>query len=608
METVRLTPSALRCVPCGKQRGLARTAMDFRPLVGHSMNLSITIHTRFGANYRVHVTFWEHFLRVVCRRPLPALAALYWHVTRRRVRARNRLRVASIDLPCMYTIWIDENERTDELADSLPAVMAAWPRRPRFTVVVHSTGGAARSAIDYSISSVRQQIYPALEVSEASDGLTHAISRASADFVILLRAGDALSRTALFRYAEAIQGNADATVLYGDQDHLDRTGRRVRPWFKPQWNDELFLSLDYISAAAAIQRGLAKEVAQSDNASDLTSLLLQVTAAAKSIIHVPHITVHVAQETEDPTRVEAISKHLAAKGASCVPGPHGTVKVQWPLPDQLPPVSLIIPTRDKVDVLKPCVESLLQTDYPNLEIIIVDNDSVEKRTADFFGEISQHRNIRVIADRRPFNYSAINNFAAAHAAGTYLCLLNNDTEVVQADWLTQLMRYAVRPNIGAVGPMLLYDDGTIQHAGVVIGIGEAAGHAHRYLPADQPGYFRAPHAAQFVSAVTGACLVVEKAKFEQVGGLDEQNLAVAFNDVDLCLKLEVAGYRNVYVPHAVLIHHESKSRGNDFAPGQVERYRRELKVLQERWGTRTYNDPLHNPNLDRSSETYAFRL
>jgi GT2 family glycosyltransferase len=167
------------------------------------------------------------------------------------------------------------------------------------------------------------------------------------------------------------------------------------------------------------------------------------------------------------------------------------------------------------------------------------------------------------------------------------------------------MRYAIRPDVGAVGAKLLYDNGSIQHAGVVVGIGDAAGHAHRFLPANEPGYFRMPHVAQFVSAVTAACLLIDKEKFLKVGGLDEDSLAVAFNDVDLCLKVEAAGWRNVYVPHAVLFHHESKSRGKDISPENIDRYRRELRVLQERWGTKTYEDPLHNPNLDRYSETFV---
>jgi GT2 family glycosyltransferase len=170
-----------------------------------------------------------------------------------------------------------------------------------------------------------------------------------------------------------------------------------------------------------------------------------------------------------------------------------------------------------------------------------------------------------------------------------------------------MMRYAVRPEVGAVGAKLIYDDGSIQHAGVVIGLGEAAGHAHRFLPPGDPGYFRQPHVTQFMSAVTAACLVIDKKKFVAAGGLDE-GLAVAFNDVDLCLKLQDAGFRNVYVPHAVLVHHESKTRGSDMARAQFARYLRELHVLQVRWGTKTYCDPLHNPNLDRYTETFVIGL
>ena len=180
--------------------------------------------------------------------------------------------------------------------------------------------------------------------------------------------------------------------------------------------------------------------------------------------------------------------------------------------------------------------------------------------------------------------------------------------IVEPEWLTEMMRYAVRPDVGAVGAKLLYGDGSIQHAGIVIGMGDAAGHAHRFTPANQPGYFRQPHVSQFVTAVTAACLVIEKQKFEAVGGFDEEKLAIAYNDVDLCLKLQAAGWSNVYVPHATLLHHESKSRDSDFSPTQHERYLSELRVLQERWETKSRQDPQHNPNLDRYSETFVIRL
>jgi GT2 family glycosyltransferase len=234
----------------------------------------------------------------------------------------------------------------------------------------------------------------------------------------------------------------------------------------------------------------------------------------------------------------------------------------------------------------------------------VDNASVEAATIEYLRELESHPSIRVLSYPNPYNFSKINNFAALHARGSYLCLLNNDTEVLEHAWLTEMMRYAIRPEIGAVGAKLLYQDGSIQHAGVVIGIGGAAGHAHRFLPGSQPGYFKQPHVAQFVSAVTAACLLVQKSKFEQVGGLDEEHLAVAFNDVDFCLKLQACGYRNVYVPDALLVHYESKSRGSDASPANIDRYLYELHTLQERWDTKNYKDPLHNPNLDRCSETF----
>jgi O-antigen biosynthesis protein len=199
------------------------------------------------------------------------------------------------------------------------------------------------------------------------------------------------------------------------------------------------------------------------------------------------------------------------------------------------------------------------------------------------------------------------NFAARESRGELLCLLNNDTEVLGAAWLTELVRYAVRPHVGAVGAKLLYRDGSIQHAGIVIGIGDAAGHAHRSLPAGDPGYFRMAHVPHYVSAVTAACLVIDKSKFDLVGGFDEE-LAVAFNDVDFCLKVKAAGWQNVYVPHAVLLHYESKSRGNDASRRNASRFRRELQLLQERWATKTYDDPVHNPNLDRYNETFVVNM
>lgn len=583
--------------------------MDSAVFVGHYLNLAVTI-SAVRAIRRVEVTFWEEFLRVLLRKPVPALAALYWYVTRRRVRGRNRLRVASADLPFAYSIWIAQNECANaakpERGSQIEETALAW----RFLVQIHSADGVSETELQASIASVESQIYPGWRLADIA---TNATIRASAakpnEFLVPLRAGDHLAEMALLRFAEALEANPAANVLYGDEDRIGPRGKRSRPWFKPRWNEELFLAQDYLSSAVAIEGSLA-QLALVQSGDDLSALLLAATSAAGTIVHVPHVLAHVGQEAPlDACRIEKVARHVAPTGATCAPGPFGTVKVGWPLPEQLPLVSVVIPTKDKLDVLQPCVDSLLaQTAYPNFEILIVDNGSVEARTLSFLEAVKRDPRVRVLRYDRPFNYSAINNFAAGQAHGGYLCLLNNDTEVLEPEWLTELMRYAVRPHVGAVGAKLLYEDGSIQHAGVTVGIGGAAGHAHRNLPGDEPGFFCLPHVAHFVSAVTGACLAVEKRKFTEVGGFDEKQLAIAFNDVDLCLKLEAAGWRNVYVPHAVLVHHESKSRASDLAPAQFERYRRELTVLQERWGTTTYQDPLHNPNLDRYSETYVIRL
>lgn len=553
------------------------------------------------------MTFWQAFLRIVLKHPGPALEALYWHVTGRKVRAFNRLKTASANLQVGYDLWIANIERWHELRQAIPAITEAWPSRPKFLIIVYPTEGCTAEQMRRSVESVERQIYTDWTLVD-DEGTT------VGDYVVPLRAGNTLPETALFRYAEALQSAPQASILYGDQDELDRRGRRTRPWFKPQWNSEMFLSLDYLSQAVAIEADLADRAgirSGPDLRAGLHSALLQATAEADgAVIHVPHVLCHIdPTENTDQGRSEILSLHLRARDASCTPGPFGTAKICWPLPAEPPKVSIIIPTKDKVELLRDCVGSVIRkTSYPSFEIIIVDNGSTDPRTSAYLHEVSGHAFVRVLPYSEPYNFSAINNFAAAQSDGNYLCLLNNDTEVVEADWLTEMMRYAVRPDVGAVGAKLLYLDGSIQHAGVVVGMGDAAGHAHRFTRDADPGYFRQAHVAQFVTAVTAACLVVEKKKFEAVGGLDEQDFAIAYNDVDLCLKLQSEGLRNVYVPHAVLLHHETQSRGDDLSPQHLERYAKELRTLQKRWMTKNFQDPLHNPNLDRYSETYVIKI
>jgi len=568
--------------------------------------------------------FWQIFIRVLLRRPLPALGALWWHATRRRVRARNRIQAAGAPLPFAYKFWIRNLERLDDLERRAAETLNGWRSKPEFSVILYCAGSSDED-VARSIRSVELQTYPHANLTvighasgqsyrEEIDGSwPEALHCSSGDFIVPLRAGDQLSRWALFHFAESLQAEPGAEILYGDEDEMDLAGQRLRPWFKPRWNKELFLARDYLSRACAIRRSIVRrDMIAPDAQLPILRLLLELTDdASRSIVHVPRIVSHVDRTVpqDQAAAVAAVSRQVSnAGGVACV-GPFGSVKVSWPLPSEPPLVSILVPTKDKLELLRPCVESVLErTRFEPFELLILDNASVEPQTRAYLRDIQTHDRVRVISYPKPYNFSAINNEAVREAAGSYLCLLNNDTEIVCDDWLSEMMRYAARPDIGAVGAKLLYTDGRIQHAGVVVGVGGAAGHAHRNLPAHDEGYFGQPHLTQYVSAVTAACLLIDKRKFLAVGGFDEERLAIAFNDVDLCLKLERAGWRNIYVPHAVLIHHESKSRGNDYAPGQIDRYRRELEVFQNRWGTKTYEDPLLNPNLDRSGETFVIRF
>lgn len=588
------------------------------------------------------MNFLNAFLRVLIRQPHRALPALFWHLAGKKVRARNRLRHAARQSRRAYAVWIEDVERNAEVATEAAARLSGWENPPTFTVVITLGECDSEASVVAAISRLQSQCYPHwlaiilrtrsapplpapgdARVRVATDvfgGMAEALGAgilmATGDYVLPLQHHAALSPLALLRLAEAAQARRRPDVLYGDHDCIDRRGNRSQPWFKPRWNHEMFLAQDYITQACAIRADaarLAVPLPGEANGAAPYALLLAVTARrGAEVVHVPHVLAHLmpparhgATEERD-ARLPVVARHLAPHGAIAMRGAFGSMHIQWPLPGHLPSVSVIVPTRDKVKLLRTCIDGVLgQTHYHNLEVLIVDNGSTDPETLRYLDMVGRDPRVRVLPYDQPYNYSAINNFAVAQAVGDYVCLLNNDTEVLEADWLREMMRHAARPHVGAVGAKLLYADRSIQHAGVVVGMGQAAGHAHRYLRHGEAGYFAQAHIARYVSAVTGACLLVEKAKFNAVGGLDEDGLPIAFNDVDLCLKLERAGWRNVYTPHAVLTHHESRSRGKDFAPAQVKRYMRELAVLQARWGTVTYDDPLHHPRLRRSSETYV---
>ena len=397
-----------------------------------------------------------------------------------------------------------------------------------------------------------------------------------------IAAGDKLARRASNAYRAAVAGT-ESRIAYADDDLLSKNGRRREPHFKPDWNSELFRHFDYLSGAC-ILRCSAAELEALAGTDEWASQLVARAVKEEAPLHVQKILHH--RQMRSPPRLPA-TPSIAGQ--------------------QLPPVTIIVPTRNRVDLLRTCLKGIAETDYPGIEVIVVDNDSDDPETLEFLAGLDPvcHRVLRYAG---PFNYSAINNRAVKDARGRLLCLLNNDIEVIEPGWLAMMAVQAVRKDVGAVGARLLYPDGRIQHAGVVTGMGNAAGHAHRFLQPDEEGYFHRHSLPQFVSAVTAACLVVVRDRFLAVGGLDEANFPVAFNDVDLCMRLNQRGWQSFYEPRATLIHHESVSRGFDRDPVGAARLAAELEALKRLWRTAEVVDPFHHPELSRASEKFVVGL
>jgi len=281
-------------------------------------------------------------------------------------------------------------------------------------------------------------------------------------------------------------------------------------------------------------------------------------------------------------------------------------RARYALPNVLPLVSLIIPTRNSLSLVRQCIESIIKkTTYENYEIIIVDNGSDDPKALEYFASLTENERIRVLRDDRPFNYSALNNKAVSQAKGEFVGLVNNDIEVISPDWLSEMISIALQPGVGAVGARLLYPDGRLQHGGVVLGIGGVAGHANKYAEPPYQGYFGRTSLIGSYSAVTAACLVVRKSAYLEVKGLNEEDLSIAFNDVDFCLRLLEAGYRNVWTPYAELYHHESATRGEEDSPEKKARFSSEVRYMLKRWAGTLDKDPAYNANLTLTHEDFS---
>ena len=445
-----------------------------------------------------------------------------------------------------------------------------------------------------------------------------ALELATGEFIALLDHDDELTPHALYEIACAHNADPTTDFFYSDEDKIDEEGHRHEPYFKPDFLPDLFLGQNYTSHLTVYRASLMRQAGgfrvgyEGSQDWDLALRVVSLMPDVKKIRHIPKILYHwraipgstalLASEKNYPVKAaqKALTDHFARLKLTVklipVPGDHWRVK--YPLPAKAPLVSLLIPTRNGLKFLQRCVDSILdKTIYPNYEILIIDNGSDDPATLAYFKTVVAKKSVRVIPYDAPFNYSAINNFAAAQAKGTVLGLLNNDLEVIHADWLEEMVAQALRPGIGCVGAMLYYPNDTVQHAGVIIGLGGVAGHAFRDFNRGTEGVFNRARLVQNYGAVTAACLIIRKEIFDQVGGLDEKHLAVAFNDVDFCLKVRAAGYLNLWTPFAELYHHESASRGVEDTPEKHERFRGEVETMMQRWEKELKHDPAYNPNL-----------
>ncbi|WP_129219535.1 glycosyltransferase family 2 protein [Lichenibacterium ramalinae] len=537
-----------------------------------------------------------------------------------------------------YALW---RERFDERPEAEAAFhrgrLDGLARRPRFTVLAGpDLDGPALAALRASLVAQHDPDWELLVPGTPAPGDDRerpydpadpdaALATARGTHMLLPRPGTRLRPHALTVLALTLERVPGARLVYADEDHADAAGTRTDPTFKPAWSPARLLSANYIGDPCAIAietlRGIGLS-AEEDGAADFgvaawrhdLMLRLGEWLEPRDVVHVAQVLSHgagPAAAAAAEERKAAIRRALARRGAEArvMSDPRSPDPRVLFTPEEKPLVTLVIPTRDRADLLGTAVSTLLgKTAYRRFEIVVVDNGSVEDDTFKLFDSWVGDGRIRVLRDDGPFNYARLNNVAAATARGTLLGLVNNDIEVTDAHWLEEMVGWAVQPGVGCVGAKLWYPDGRLQHGGVVVGVAGAAGHRHKRAARGDRGGRDDLVTVNEVSAVTAACLVVRKAVYDEVGGLDAERFAVGYNDVDFCLKVAAAGYRNLWTPFAELTHHESVSRGRDLSPRTAERFNREVAALKERWGERLLDDPYGSPNLTMEAEDGTIRV
>lgn len=565
-----------------------------------------------------------------------------------------------------YAVWIFNNEPTQQQLKECARKIRCFSYQPKISIIT-PVWNTDEKWLRLAIESVINQVYDTWELCLVDGGSTRphirpilqeyaekdprirvkflkenkgiaensneALALATGDFTGFLDHDDELAPFTLYEVVKLLNRNPDLHCVYSDEDKIDGAGDRKDPFFKPDWSPDLFLSQNYLCHFSVIRKTLTDSAGGFrggfDGSQDYDLFLRVMENLSPSAIgHIPKILYHwrtILGSAADHTDAKPYAFNSARKAlqdALARRKINGEVqdglfpssyRIRYTIPDT-PKVSIIIPTKDNVRVLQRCIDSILgRTVYKNYEIILVDNQSVKKETADYYDHLKDNQRIRILSYDRPFNFSAINNYAVSKVTSPYILFLNNDTEVISGEWLSAMLEHARRDTTGAVGAKLLYPDGRIQHAGIILGItgtpGQkgVAGHVHKYIPDKNPGYFLRPHVIGNTSGVTAACMLMKKDVFEKIGGFDE-NLAIAFNDVDLCMRIRENGYLIVYTPYARLFHHESLSRGHEDTPAKQQRFRQETEYVRKRWGSVIDSgDPYYNPNLTLEREDFSIQ-
>jgi O-antigen biosynthesis protein len=561
-----------------------------------------------------------------------------------------------------YERWMERYTPTAEMLKQMTVTAQSWLYQPVVSIVM-PVYNPPLAFLRAAIESVLAQAYPHWELciaDDASDDLevlellsqfaaqdsrikvtfrernghisaasNSALELARGEYIALLDQDDLLAPEALYEVVALLNQHPQADLIYSDEDKLNDQGQRVQPFFKPDWCPDSFLSRMYTCHLGVYRRSLVEAIGgfrTGFEGSQDYDLVLRLTEQTQQIFHLPRVLYHwrhhassaASSTTAKPYAATAAQRALLeacqrrgepAREVVVNPETPGVYLVRYQLQHH-PLVSIIIPTRNLGSVLDQCLQSIFEkTTYPHYEVILIDNGSDELETLQLIAdwETRQPDRLKCYSLNIPFNYSQINNLAVSEAAGDHLLFLNNDIEVIAPDWIEAMVEQAQRPSVGAVGALLLYPDQTVQHAGVVLGIGGVAGHSHKYFPNGQTGYFSQLAAVNNYSAVTGACLMCRREVFEQVGGFDE-SLAIAFNDVDLCLRIRQAGYNNLSLPHARLYHHESRSRGTEDTPEKRSRFYYELDYMKQKWADLLQQDPCYSPHLSLEREDYSIRL